>query len=84
VDRPHGINLVDDGLDLHITTYAYNVKRNLFAACASGKQRKQGREHLIALNPEPLDTAAKWIEEQRSLWAWRLGELDKALTEGKP
>jgi DNA-binding transcriptional ArsR family regulator len=48
------------------------------------RRRKRGREHLLALNPKPLDVAAKWIEEQRALWAWRLGELDKVLTKEKP
>ena len=48
------------------------------------RRRKRGREHLLALNPEPLDAAAKWMEAQRALWAWRLDELDRALTEEKP
>jgi hypothetical protein len=33
------------------------------------------------LNPAPLDEAAKWLEEQRALWAWRLAELDTILQE---
>jgi len=45
------------------------------------RRRIEGREHLIALNPRGLDEAAQWIEAQRSLWAWRLGQLDAALTE---
>ncbi len=48
------------------------------------QRRRRGREHLLALNPRPLDAVAKWIEEQRRLWGWRLGELDKILTGGKP
>jgi DNA-binding transcriptional ArsR family regulator len=48
------------------------------------RRRKRGREYLLALNPKPLDAAATWIEEQRALWAWRLGELDKILTKEKP
>jgi DNA-binding transcriptional ArsR family regulator len=48
------------------------------------RRRKQGREHVLALNPEPLDAAAKWIEEQRALWGWRLAELDRILTKEKP
>jgi DNA-binding transcriptional ArsR family regulator len=48
------------------------------------RRRKQGREHLLALNPEPLETAGRWIDEQRARWAWRLGELEKILTEEKP
>jgi DNA-binding transcriptional ArsR family regulator len=48
------------------------------------RRRKRGREHLLALNPKPLDAATKWMEEQRALWAWRLDELDRVLTEEKP
>ena len=45
------------------------------------RRRVEGRDHVIALNPGGLDEAAQWIEAQRGLWAWRLGELDKALKE---
>jgi DNA-binding transcriptional ArsR family regulator len=48
------------------------------------RRRRQGREHMLALNPKPLDAASDWIEQQRALWAWRLGELDKILKEPKP
>ena len=44
-------------------------------------RRIEGREHILALNPGGLDEAAKWIEAQRGLWAWRLGKLDEALKE---
>lgn len=44
-------------------------------------RRREGREHILALNPAGLDEAAQWIEGQRKLWNWRLGELDKALKE---
>ncbi|HEY2358984.1 MAG TPA: metalloregulator ArsR/SmtB family transcription factor [Phenylobacterium sp.] len=45
------------------------------------ERRREGREHILALNPAGLDQAADWIEGQRSLWAWRLGRLDAALQE---
>ena len=45
------------------------------------RRRRAGREHVLALNPQPLDQAAKWLDEQRALWAWRLAELDKILKE---
>src|SRR6202012_2441327 len=41
------------------------------------RRRRHGREHLLALNLQPLDAAAAWIEAQRALWTWRLAELDK-------
>ena len=48
------------------------------------RRRRQGREHLLTLNPAPLDAAARWLDEQRALWGWRLGELDRILKEKTP
>jgi DNA-binding transcriptional ArsR family regulator len=48
------------------------------------RRRRQGREHLLTLNPQPLDLAARWLDEQRALWTWRLDELDEILKEPKP
>src|ERR1700742_1914644 len=39
------------------------------------RRRIEGREHILSLNPAPLDEAAAWIEAQRNLWAWRLDRL---------
>jgi len=48
------------------------------------RRRHQGREHMLALNPDPLDAARAWLDEQRTLWSWRLNELDTILREPKP
>lgn len=48
------------------------------------RRRRHGREHLLALNPEPLAAAGAWIDELRALWAWRLAELDRILKETTP
>jgi len=45
------------------------------------RRRREGREHILTLNPKGLDDVADWIAGQRSLWAWRLGRLDQALKE---
>lgn len=45
------------------------------------RRRREGREHILALNPAGLDEAGRWIEDQRALWAWRLGELDTILKD---
>ena len=45
------------------------------------RRRVEGREHFLALDPAPLDEAAAWIDEQRKLWTWRLGELDRIMRE---
>jgi DNA-binding transcriptional ArsR family regulator len=44
------------------------------------RRRVAGRDHFLSFNPEPLDAAQAWIAEQRALWAWRLDQLDAALT----
>jgi DNA-binding transcriptional ArsR family regulator len=43
------------------------------------RRRRAGREHLLSLNPAPLDAAAAWIGEQRALWTARLDALDAIL-----
>jgi DNA-binding transcriptional ArsR family regulator len=42
-------------------------------------RRRSGREHLLSINPKPLDEAARWIETQRALWNARLDALDDLL-----
>lgn len=45
------------------------------------QRRRAGREHVLSLNPAPLDEAAAWIEEQRQFWNARLDALERALAE---
>lgn len=35
-----------------------------------------GREHVLALRPEPLDEAARWIEQHRQFWEESLAGLE--------
>lgn len=44
-------------------------------------RRRSGREHILTLNPKPLDDAAAWIEEHRILWTARFDTLDALLRE---
>jgi DNA-binding transcriptional ArsR family regulator len=48
------------------------------------RRRIEGREHILTLNPGGLDETARWIEDQRALWACRLAALDTALKEETP
>lgn len=45
------------------------------------RRRIEGRDHYLTVNPQGLDEAAQWIEQQRALWQWRLAELDRLLKE---
>ena len=42
-------------------------------------RRRQGREHLLSVNPRGLDAAAGWIDDQRRMWAGMLERLDAVL-----
>lgn len=46
-------------------------------------RRIEGREHVLTIRPGSLDATARWIEDQRQLWAWRLDRLDGVLKETK-
>ena len=49
------------------------------------RRRRAGREHLLSINPEPLDEAATWIERQRARWTARLDTLEALLlAEDRP
>lgn len=43
------------------------------------RRRRAGREHLLSLDPAPLDEAAAWLEAQRSFWNARLDALEREL-----
>jgi len=43
------------------------------------RRRKTGREHILSLNPAPLDEAAEWIARKRDFWTGRLDALEAAL-----
>ncbi len=43
------------------------------------RRRKMGREHLLSINPRPLDEAAAWMESTRAQWTARLDALDDLL-----
>ena len=43
------------------------------------KRRVSGREHFLAFNPAPLESAAEWIERHRTFWTARLDALEAAL-----
>jgi DNA-binding transcriptional ArsR family regulator len=43
------------------------------------RRRRAGREHLLSIDPRPLDEAAAWIESTRARWTARLDALDDLL-----
>lgn len=44
-------------------------------------RRREGREHWLSFNRQPLDEAAAWIETQRAFWDERLDALERELNK---
>jgi DNA-binding transcriptional ArsR family regulator len=70
VARPFAISLNSVSKHIRMLERAQLVRRRI-----------EGREHILTLNPHGLDETARWIDEQRALWTWRLNELDNILKE---
>ncbi|MBK8583641.1 MAG: winged helix-turn-helix transcriptional regulator [Flavobacteriales bacterium] len=45
------------------------------------KRRKVGREHFLSYRAQPLDAAAKWMDDTRTFWGSRLDALEHLLRE---
>ena len=46
-------------------------------------RRIEGRTHHLTLNPEPLRTAAQWLEIYRAFWEERLDALEDFIARKK-
>ena len=57
------------------------VSRHVGVLEAAGLIRRQvrGREHWLRVDPEGLETAARWIREQSAFWADRADALARRL-----
>jgi DNA-binding transcriptional ArsR family regulator len=45
------------------------------------RSRKSGRVRTYRLVPQPLQAAARWLDQQRAVWERRLDQLDDYLIE---
>lgn len=43
------------------------------------RREVRGREHILSIDPDPLNDVAEWIAAQRALWKQRLHALDALL-----
>jgi DNA-binding transcriptional ArsR family regulator len=43
------------------------------------RRRRAGREHILSIDPAPLDEAAEWMDRQRTFWTGRMDALETAL-----
>jgi DNA-binding transcriptional ArsR family regulator len=43
------------------------------------RRRVSGRDHFLALEPEPFDELTQWMQDTRRFWSSRLDRLEAAL-----
>jgi DNA-binding transcriptional ArsR family regulator len=43
------------------------------------RRRVSGRDHFLALEPQPFDELTRWMRETREFWSSRLDHLEVAL-----
>jgi DNA-binding transcriptional ArsR family regulator len=43
------------------------------------RRRVSGRDHFLALEPQPFDELTRWMRETREFWSSRLDHLEAAL-----
>jgi DNA-binding transcriptional ArsR family regulator len=48
------------------------------------RRRREGREHILSLDPAPIERAARWLASQQALWMARLDALDEVLRSTEP
>ncbi len=63
--------------DISLNSVSKHIRRLERAGLV--RRRRSGREHILSLDPEPLDEAVAWMERQRALWTRRLDALDELL-----
>jgi DNA-binding transcriptional ArsR family regulator len=66
--RPFGMSL--EGVSKHV---------RVLERARLVHRRREGRAHVLTLDPAPMDRVAAWIDEQRALWSSRLQALDELL-----
>ena len=61
------------------------VSKHIRVLEASGviERRRQGRDHILSINPHSLDEVDGWIERTRGFWEQRLDAMESLLRELK-
>ncbi len=68
--KPFDMSLNAVSKHIHVLERAHLVQRH-----------REGREHHLTLNPQPLAQAADWIEHYRHFWEQSFDRLDDYLRE---
>ena len=63
--------------DMSLNSVSKHIK--LLERAGLVRRRVAGRDHFLALEPQPFDELTKWMQETRAFWSSRLDDLEAAL-----
>jgi DNA-binding transcriptional ArsR family regulator len=78
---PAAVSELARGSDMALPSFAQHL--DVLERCGLVRSRKVGRVRTYRLVPRPLQTAERWMAQQRVLWERRLDQLDAYLQELK-
>ncbi|MGH8529783.1 MAG: ArsR/SmtB family transcription factor [Nevskiales bacterium] len=72
---------IADAYDMSLNAVSKHLK--VLEKAKLVRRRIEWRVHYISLNPEPLRTAAEWLDFYRGFWERRLDALEQFLAHKK-
>lgn len=74
-----GVGEIASAFDSTLSAISQHLKVLLDTGLVT--QRREGRQRIYALNPEPLREVSEWVTQYERFWTQRLDRLGKYLDE---
>lgn len=79
VDGPARVTAVAEPFSLSLNSISKHIK--VLEKAGLIRRTKQGREHILELNPDPLRDLAHWVHRYAFFWDERLDRLQTFFTD---
>ncbi len=77
--RPTRVTDVAAPFDMSLNAVSKHIK--VLEAAGLVRRTRQGREHALELDPEPLREVARWASEIERFWSERLDRIEQFFKE---
>ncbi len=78
-EGPQNVTVIAAHFAMSLNAVSKHIK--VLESAGLATRRTEWREHLIAVQMDPLSEIDRWFAELRSIWALRLEALDDILTK---
>ncbi len=75
VEGPARVTEIAEPFDMSLNAVSKHLK--VLEVAGLVHREKQGREHLIAVRPEPLRLVKTWLHEYEKFWSEHLDKVEK-------